>query len=419
MSRRQNRSSPRQSDLVGTRAVVELGEVAHGGHCVARMPDGRVVFVRHGLPGEQVELQVTEGGSDSRFLRADAVDVLRAAPGRREAPCPYSGPGGCGGCDFQHATPETQLELKQHVLTDQLRRLGGYSGPVEMRRLESAGPAGLRWRTRVEFTLGPEGVPGLRRHRSHEVIAVDDCLIATEGVVGAAGLGRPRDPGVRGVDVVDPSVGEPVAVELGQRGRVLGDEPVIREQTVSPQGEPLGVSLGARGFWQAHPAAVATYVQHVLNELEPRPGERVWDLFSGSGAFTVPLALAVGDTGQVLAVEGHEPAVDACAAALEEHAPGTVADLVVGDVAETLGRWEGGADLVVLDPPRTGAGRAVMEAVAGSGASRVAYVACDPAALGRDLGHAAELGLEVERVVGFDAFGTTHHLEAIATLRRR
>ena len=176
--------------------------------------------------------------------------------------------------------------------------------------------------------------------------------------------------------------------------------------------------LGARGFWQAHPAAVPTYVQHVLAELDPRPGERVWDLFSGSGAFTVPLALAVGATGEVLAVEGSEPAVDACAAALEEHAPHTVADLVVGDVAEALARWEGGADLVVLDPPRTGAGRAVVEAVAASGASRIAYVACDPAALGRDLGHARQAGLEVERVVGFDAFGTTHHLEAIATLRR-
>lgn len=398
--------------------MVEVGEVAHGGHCVARMPDGRVVFVRHALPGEQVELLVTEGGSDSRFLRADAVRVLRAAPGRREAPCRFSGPGGCGGCDFQHATPEAQLELKQQVLTDQLRRLAGYEGPVEMRALETQGPAGLRWRTRVEFTVGADGVPGLRRHRSHELVPVDDCLIATEAVVGAAGLGRPRGAGVTGIDVVAPAVGDAVVVELGHRGRVLGSEPVVQEQTVSPEGEPLAVHLGARGFWQAHPAAVPTYVQHVLAELDPRPGERVWDLFSGSGAFTVPLALAVGATGEVLAVEGSEPAVDACAAAMEEHAPHTVADLVVGDVAETLARWEGGADLVVLDPPRTGAGRAVVEAVAASGASRIAYVACDPAALGRDLGHARQAGLEVERVVGFDAFGTTHHLEAIATLRR-
>ena len=112
--------------------------------------------------------------------------------------------------------------------------------------------------------------------------------------MGAAGLGRPRGAGVTGIDVVAPAVGDAVVVELGHRGRVLGSEPVIQEQTVSPEGEPLAVHLGARGFWQAHPAAVPTYVQHVLAELDPRAGERVWDLFSGSGAFTVSLALAVG-----------------------------------------------------------------------------------------------------------------------------
>lgn len=419
MSRR-NRTSPESQDLVGTSAVVEVGEFAHGGHCVARTAEGQVVFVRHALPGEQVRLTVTEGGSTSRFLRADAVEVLRAAPGRREAPCRWAGPGGCGGCDLQHATPGTQLQLKAHVLSEQLRRLAGLELPVEVRPLAVPGVApGTRWRTRVEFATDPEGVPGLRAHRSHDVLPVDDCLIATSGVVGAAGLGTPRPRGVRAVDAVDPALSEPVAVELGHRGRVLGQEPEVTERTVAPDGRELSVRLGARGFWQAHPAAVPTFVEHVLAELAPQPGERAWDLFCGSGAFTVPLALAVGEAGAVLGVEGYEPAVDACAAALEEHAPGTPADLLVGDVARSLSGWEGEApDLVVLDPPRAGAGRAVMEAVAASGASRIAYVACDPAALGRDLGTARTLGLQVEKVVGFDAFGNTHHVEAIATLRR-
>ncbi|WP_462417409.1 class I SAM-dependent RNA methyltransferase [Kytococcus sp. Marseille-QA3725] len=420
MSRRGNRPSPEQQDLVGTRVVLDVGEIAHGGHCVARTEQGQVVFVRHALPGEQVEAVVTEGGSTSRFLRADAVEVHRASPDRRRAPCRYAGPGGCGGCDLQHATPEAQLELKRDVLVGQLRRLAHLEPPVEMRALpDGDGPAGLRWRTRVEFTTDRSGVPGLRRHRSHEVVPVQDCLIATEAVVEAVAPGTPREHGVRGVDVVDPAGSPAVAVELGERGRVLGQEPTVEERTASPEGDPLPVRLGARGFWQVHPAAVPTYVQHVLAETAPRPGERVWDLFSGSGAFTVPLALAVGPTGEVLAVEGHEPAVDACAAALEEHAPGTPADLLVGDVAESLAQWDGGVpDLVVLDPPRAGAGRAVMQAVHDSGASRVAYVACDPAALARDLGTAVEIGWDVVRVVGFDAFPNTHHVEAIATLRR-
>lgn len=431
MSRRTNRPSPRQRDLVGTRAEVVVGEFVHGGHCVARMDDGRVVFVRHALPGERVEVQVTEGGSDSRFLRADAVRVVEASDDRREAPCRWSGPGGCGGCDLQHVQPAAQARLKQQVVADQLARLGGFDGttaprvPVEMRVLDVPGQEpGQRWRTRVEFALGADGVPGLRAHRSHRVVPVDDCLVATDAVVQAAALGEPRASaelaGVRGVDVVDPAASQPVAVELDARGRVLGDEARVTEQTVAPDGRSLEVQLGARGFWQAHVGAVPAYVQHVLDELAPQPGERVWDLFSGSGAFTVPLALAVGETGEVLAVEGYEPAVDACAAALERHAPDTPADLLVGDVAQSLASWTGGPpDLVVLDPPRAGAGREVMEQISRTPASRVAYVACDPAALGRDLGVARELGWNVERVVAFDAFGNSHHVEAIATLRRR
>lgn len=429
MPRRSNRLSPRQSDLAGTRAVVEVGELAHGGHCIARMEDGRVVFVRHALPGEQVEVEITEGGSDSRFLRGDAVAVRRPSADRREAPCRYAGPGGCGGCDLQHVVPAAQSELKRQVVADQLARLGGFDGaraprlPVELRTLAVDPPPaegqGLRWRTRVEFATDRQGVPGLRRHRSHEVVPVHDCLVATPAVVAAARLGESRNPGVAGVDAVGPALSEAVAVELDARGRVLGAEPVVTERTVAPDGRELPVRLGARGFWQAHPAAVPAYVQHVLAELAPQPSERAWDLYSGSGAFTLPLARAVGRTGEVLAVEGFEPAVDACAAALEEHAADTPVDLLVGDVAQCLAAWDGqDPDLVVLDPPRAGAGRAVLQAVAASGASRIAYVACDPAALARDLGTARELGLVVARVVAFDAFPNSHHVEAIATLRR-
>ena len=110
------------SSLVGTEAVVEVGPVAHGGHCVARL-DGRVVFVRHALPGERVRVTITEGDDDSRFLRGDAVEVLDASPQRVEPPCPYAGPGRCGGCDFQHADLAYQRQLKAEVVREQFQRL--------------------------------------------------------------------------------------------------------------------------------------------------------------------------------------------------------------------------------------------------------------------------------------------------------
>ncbi|SNC60527.1 23S rRNA m(5)U-1939 methyltransferase [Kytococcus aerolatus] len=423
MSSRASRPHARSSALVGAEAELEVGPVAHGGHCVARWEDGRVVFVRHALPGELVRVRVTGVGPRERHLFADAVEVLRAAEGRREAPCRYAGPGGCGGCDLQHAELPLQRELKAQVVREQLQRLAGIDLPVELRELP--GPPGAapgeRWRTRVEFALDPAGRPGLRRHRSREVIPVEDCRIATEEVVRIAAPGRPRpQQGLAALDAVGPAGSPAVAVPVDARGRVLGREPVITEATRGAAGESLPVRLGARGFWQAHRGAVAAYVDHVVAGLEPRPGEVVWDLYCGSGAFTVPLARAVGERGAVLGVEGYEPAVDACAAALEEHAPATPADLLVGDVGRMLAAWEDpegrSADLVVLDPPRAGAGREVMAQVAASGARRVAYVACDPAALARDLGTARDLGMTVESVVGFDAFPNTHHVEAIALL---
>ncbi|MDQ0810684.1 putative RNA-binding protein with TRAM domain [Streptomyces sp. B3I7] len=117
-------AEPRKS-LVGQEYEVEVGPVAHGGHCIARTAEGQVLFVRHTLPGERVVARVTEGEEGARFLRADAVTVLEASKDRIDAPCPYAGPGLCGGCDWQHAKPGAQRRLKADVIAEQLQRLAG------------------------------------------------------------------------------------------------------------------------------------------------------------------------------------------------------------------------------------------------------------------------------------------------------
>ncbi|HEY6742565.1 MAG TPA: TRAM domain-containing protein, partial [Lapillicoccus sp.] len=167
--------------LVGTEAVVEVGPVAHGGHCVARI-DGRVVFVRHALPGERARVTITEGEEDSRFLRGDAVEILVASPHRVDRPCPYAGPGRCGGCDFQHASLAYQRDLKAAVVREQFSRLAGIDVEVTVEPLPGDDD-GLRWRSRVEFAVDDEGRAGLRKHRSHEIIPVADCFIADRRIV--------------------------------------------------------------------------------------------------------------------------------------------------------------------------------------------------------------------------------------------
>lgn len=381
--RRPRPKASKGESYVGRRFEVEVGPVAHGGHFVARVQiqdASRVVFVRHALPGEQVIVEITEGTVGDRFWRGDAVSVVSAAPERVVPPCPYAGPGLCGGCDFQHVSVPAQRELKATVLREQLVRLGGLAAedPLVGGLVVEAVPGdedGLRWRTRQRYTTAPGGGRGMRKYRSHDVIPVDDCLIATADA---------REPGT---------------------GTVV--------EQVSAGGAEHSFEVSADGFWQVHPGAPSTLVSAVLSALSPAPGDTVLDLYAGVGLFSAFLADRVGPTGRVVAVEG-----DPTASALSVgNVPG--AEVSAGDVATVLGGLEAGPfDLVVLDPPREGARRKVVEAVVGREPSKVAYVACDPAALARDVAIFAEHGYRLRSLRAFDLFPMTHHVEAVALLTR-
>jgi len=369
------------------------GPIAHGGHVVARVSTGsqnadgtdetRVVFVRHALPGERVVIAITEGSDGDRFWRADAIEVLEPAADRVVAPCPFSGPGRCGGCDFQHVALPAQRELKATVVREQLVRLA---------RLDAADPLvaglvvepvhgdeeGLRWRTRQRYVRSAELPTGkaMRLYRSHDVIPVDDCLIARRDA---------REP-------------------------VPGDRTTITE-TVVAGGATHRFELAADGFWQVHPGAPTTLVEAVLGALDPQPGESVLDLYAGVGLFAGFLADRVGADGRVVAIEGepHASAYSAGNVPTAEVSAGDVATVLASGYAEPF-------DLVVLDPPREGARRPVVEAIAARDPRAVAYVACDPAALARDVAVFAEHGYRLSGLRAFDLFPMTHHVECVAVL---
>ncbi|WP_434966821.1 class I SAM-dependent RNA methyltransferase [Janibacter indicus] len=419
---------------VGHEVDVEVGPVAHGGHCVARH-EGRVLFVRHSLPGERVRARITEGGPGDRFLRADAIEVLDASAHRVAPRCPVSGPGGCGGCDFQHVETAHQRELKATVVAEQLSRLGGVEREVVVEPL--ADDDGLRYRTRVEFAVADERV-GLRRHRSHDVVPVTGCPIAVAEIdtaladtLAETGGAPAALEGIGALDVVVPSgEADTVVVEVPQ------DAPTppitLTETVVTPVGE-RALHVDARGFWQVHRDAPRSFVAAVLDAADVRPGERVLDLYSGVGLLSLPLAEAVGPQGQLIAVESDRRATEH----LRDNLAGQPWALVVpGRVDDLLGVPRKGrrrgprrparsdllppsADVVVLDPPRTGAGRQVVEALISLRPRRLVYVACDPAALGRDTAYLAELGYEMADLRAFDAFPMTHHVECVATFEAK
>lgn len=396
--------------LVGQRFEVEVGPVAHGGHCVARH-EGRVIFVRHVLPGEHALVEVTDGHERSRFLRADAIQVLVASPYRRTAPCPYAGPGRCGGCDWQHTDAAHGRRLKADVVAEQLRRLAGLDLPVEVEPVPGD-QDGLRWRTRVELAVAPDGHAGLRRHRSHSVVQVEDCLIAGESIAGSGVLEQDWS-GRSGVDVVAPSAGEVVVVPLPVDGPV----PLVGEQVeLADGGWSARFEVSARGFWQVHPGAAAALTGEVLARLGPTAGERCIDLYAGVGLYAAALADRVGPSGAVLAVESDTEAAHLAAANLAGREWTEVRAARVDRELRSLRRKGIHADLVVLDPPRAGAGRRVVADIAALRPRAVAYVACDPAALARDVAYGREVGLRLSSLRCFDAFPMTHHVECVAVL---
>ena len=451
-------------------------DVAHGGWCVARPDGGPVVFVRHALPGETVLARISE--VTSRLARAEAVEILTPSPDRVNPPCPHAGPGGCGGCDWQHATLPAQRSLKAAVIRQQLRRLAGLDREITVEPLPGdEGPgdkkpgdeepgdmeqgAGLGWRTRVQFAVRPDGVAGLRAHRSHEVIDIGECLIAHPGITDL-GLPARRWPATSSVEAlvatgsderaVIISSARPSAARGSDRSGIAAEgaaggrsapidgitaDAVLRRTGPSNRLTPMRgrtylsqraagrdwrVSAGA--FWQVHPGAADMLTEAMMNALEPRPGDVALDLYCGAGLFAGVLAPAVGPGGTVAAVEADAAAVRDARHNLR-HWPW--ARVHKGDVAAVLRRSgrpgaEGAAlppaRLVVADPPRSGLAREVIDylSAAEHGVSRFAYVSCDPATLARDIGLLVARGWVLAGLRAFDAFPMTHHVECVATL---
>jgi tRNA/tmRNA/rRNA uracil-C5-methylase (TrmA/RlmC/RlmD family) len=405
--------------------VIGLGELiemdierpAHGGVCVGHH-DGQVVFVRHALPGERVKVRVLELAK--RFVRGDAVEILRASPHRVTPACPYAGPGKCGGCDWQHADLGEQRAIKTSVVREQLHRLAAIDSDVEVEQAPLDGDPGLGWRTRVRFAVDEAGRAGFRAHRSHELIAVDHCPIA-HPLVESAGVEAARWIGFDEVEVAaSVGAGSHVVRKLRagdrgnqHRGPASSSGGVLVEQS---GGRSFTVSPG--GFWQVHPAAADLLTEAVMAGLGPQLGDYALDLYAGVGLFAASIAAAVGQDGQVVAVEGgRRAALDAA---------DNLADLpqvrvLSGDVAAVLARPRQagilGADLVVLDPPRAGAGAAVVRGIVALRPRAIAYVACDPASLARDLASFATAGYGLDGLRAFDLFPQTQHVECVAVLK--
>lgn len=413
----------------GTELELTVDRIAHGGVGVARH-DGRVVFVADAIPGETVRARLTETRKKS-FWRADTIEVLTPSEHRRPhvwsaASVDRSPAERAGGADFGHIALDHQRELKRRVLVESMARMGRVdvgddsehpAAGVRVQALPGDDAAnGLGWRTRIRMHVADDGRIGPMAARSHRVVPVADVPLATPAVAAATPFAE-RFSGVPSVDVLAPTVGDPRLI-IGEQA-----PSVIREVVGGRE-----FRLDDSGFWQVHreaPAALSAAVQRALVADLVDPRATNLDLYGGVGLLAAAFADVAGPDTVVTSVEADERATDHAAENLAEWLG---AQAETGRVDRWLAALEASASAaerdrlrsatVVLDPPRAGAGRDVMDALGRLAPAQLVYVACDPVALARDVALAADHGYALARLEAFDLFPHTHHVEAVATLVR-
>ena len=388
--------NPRVGDLI----ELTLARPVHGGFVIA-FKDSRTFFVRYGLPGEVVVCEVVETSKKVTF--AEVREVLTASPDRISATCTQYGV--CGGCDLMHVTAQAELMWKEAVVSDSLRRIGGVSveGLVDPCRPLAESERGFRTRL-TALPRGEFGI-GLHQYRSHAQVECLECEVTDEQLFDAVRWAAPDNGQVRGAIGSTGLIGLATATE---------DDPVV--QSIQTSTQEHSWEIPASVFWQVHRNAAQVFGEILLELGRPEPGEAWWDLYGGVGLFSAFLA----DCGaRVELVEADERAY-ACALThfagsdqVTVHHAGVERWLVAERQPSVNGSFK-----VVLDPPRSGLGAEVSLALAALAPSTIVYVACDPAALARDVKILTDAGYICERVVPVNAFPRTHHVETFALLTR-
>ena len=386
-------STPRAVLTVGQIIRVTIEKVAHGGHFIARY-EGAVIFVRHGLPGELVDVAITSIGSS--FNRGDVVTVIEPSDDRVDAPCRFANRNGCGGCDFQHVAISAQRKLKSDVITEQFSRIAKIDIRVDV---EEVSPA-LGWRTQTTIGSDKNGRAGFYASRTNSIMAIDNCLVLHPAIEYQEIAGRNWEPGAR-IEVS--------ASTDGGRRVVVGDQiEGDAQQIFTVKDKNYHVSAGS--FWQSNLNAPEVLVDCVSEFAQVKTGEHVLDLYGGVGLFALQILDAIGPGGRIDLVEGSKSAT------ADAHINFEGAENVkihTGDVEKILPRFSR-ADVIILDPPRDGAKKNVIESAVACAPRAIVYVACDPAALARDSALLRDANYTLKEIRAFDLFPMTHHIECVA-----
>lgn len=405
---RESTRAPRAAAPPVGELTLTTGAPANGGSCVAHH-EGRVVFVRYALPGERVRVRVTaDRGS---YWHAEVIEVIDAAPGRVASLCPIAGVDGAGCCDLAFAVPEVARALKAEVVANQLERLGGHRWNGEAEPLADSAPTG--WRTRVRLDVGPDRRPGLHRYHSEDLVTDLRCAQLPAGMLD--GISDIEWPPAAQLHVALDDDGVRHVVRTLRQGRHTATKVIQGRYEAVQRVAGRSWQVPVTAFWQAHRDAAGVYSGLVADWAQLGTGMRAWDLYGGAGVFAAVLGDAVGPSGRVLSVDTSRGSTRAARAALADL---TQVQIVTDSVRRVLATQRERADVAVLDPPRAGAGREVIDLLTAAEVPRVVHIGCEAASFARDIGIYRAHGYTVENINVFDAFPLTHHAECVALLTR-
>lgn len=407
-------------DMVKRMIQVQLTQIAYNGYAIGRY-DGKVVFVSHALPGETVEADIYENRKN--WAKARPVKILESSINRTEPSCPHFGAGECGGCQWQHIKYKAQVEYKTHIVKEQIQRLGGVMRDVVKTALSAGSPWSYRNHVRLH---GSAKGWGFMREGGRGIVPVKSCPIMHKNLAEMFAAPPPSDKsaklilrtGIRTkermmileteknvIPGLELSGSDNVILLKGKRKpRILAGKDHLFEEA---GGHRYRISAGS--FFQVNTRGAEILLDLVEKYVNPEANDKIVDLYSGVGFFTLPF-LSSGNP--VTAVESEKWAVEDLRFNCGEL--GKRARILKKNVRTVLGKEVQSADIVICDPPRRGCGHDVIKKIAQLNPKRLVYVSCDPATLARDARFLSRSGYILKEVQPVDLFPQTYHIETVA-----
>ena len=403
---------------------VTLTNFTYGGEAMGRLPDNRAVFVPFGLPGEQVRVRLTQ--EKKSFARGEIVEILEPSSDRIDAKCKHFSE--CGGCHYQHLSYDKQLQAKTEILIDQLKRIGKIENPPVQNMVPS--PNAWNYRNHVQFSLDRVGKLGFQKSNSNQVIPVTECHLPEQSInelwpqlefepetnVDRVSFRVGEDNDL--MLVLESETPEPPGLEIEADISVTH---VYEENTIVIAGSDHIVmnvldrdfKVSAASFFQVNMAMAGKMVDHLLVKLPVGPSTTLLDVYCGVGLFS---AFFAPKCKTVIGIESSESSCEDFTVNLDDF---DNVEIYEGAAEVVIPNLEAKPDMVLVDPPRVGLDKAVVDGILKLSPSLIAYVSCDPSTLARDAARLTAGGFRLVRVVPFDLFPQTYHIESISLFEKR